>query len=141
MPGLNFIGVCPNEKCNAYNKTVFNCVNASSFCYNFDYIESGGLMKCPECNNQFKSDNICFYQCYYNFYGEKKNTNKKLEEFGKKISDFENIDINDDNTVNINGESYHINKTIPNNIDYFYSEDNEKVLFTELIFQIKKFFN
>jgi hypothetical protein len=137
MPGLNFVGVCPNDKCNAYNKTVYNCVNASSFCYNFDFIESSGLMKCPECNYQFKSDNICFYQCYYNFYGEKIKKNKTLEEFGKEISDFENIDINDDNTVNINGESYHIYKTKPDNIDYFYSEENEKVMFIKLIFQIK----
>ena len=94
-------------------------------------------MKCPECNYQFKSTNICFYQCYYNFYGEKINKNKTLEEFGKEISDFENIDINDDNTVNINGESYHIYKTKPDNIDYFYSEENEKVMFIKLIFQIK----
>ena len=37
-------------------------------------------------------------------------------------------------TVNINGESYHINKTKPNNIDYFYSEDNENVMYTIFLF-------
>ena len=129
-PGLNFIGNCRDHK------TVLNSVYNSSSCYNYDFTNTSGLMTCPECSNQFIIDNICFYKCYYNFYGVKyKNGN--LEKFGKEITDFENVNIDEHNFVNVNGESYKINKTKPGNFVYFNSEKDEKVKFLELIFQIK----
>ena len=131
--GINLIGDCPKHN------QVFNTVNNSSICYNYDYIETNGRMTCPECNSSIECKNIGFFQCYYNFYGLKQNKNKKFEEFGKEIPDFENINIDEHNIVNINGESYPINKTKPDKMECFYNDENKRVKFVDLIFQIRIF--
>jgi hypothetical protein len=91
-----------------------------------------------ECDYQIVSKNICFYKCYYNYYGSKVN-NSKIENFDEEIPNFEYI--NDNNTVNINGKTYHIHKTQPNMYDYFryYDNDGEEIMYIKLIFQIKIF--
>ena len=132
-PGINLIGDCP------IHNQVYNTVNNPSICYNYDYIETNGRMTCPECNFPIECKNIGFYQCYYNFYGQKQNKNKTFEYFGKEIPDFENINIDEHNTVNINGESYQINKTEPNIMETFNNDENERVKFIDLIFQIRIF--
>ena len=131
--GINLIGDCPKHN------QVYNTVNNSSICYNYDYIETNGRMTCPECNSSIECKNIGFFQCYYNFYGLKQNKNKKFEEFGKEIPDFENINIDEHNIVNINGESYPINKTKPDKMECFYNDENKRVKFVDLIFQIRIF--
>ena len=131
--GINLIGDCPKHN------QVFNTVNNSSICYNYDYIETNGRMTCPECNSSIECKNIGFFQCYYNFYGLKQNKNKTFEEFGKEIPDFENINIDEHNIVNINGESYPINKTKPDKMECFYNDENKRVKFVDLIFQIRIF--
>ena len=136
-PGLNLIGECNNKNCFVYGKMVINSVNNSSSCYNYDHVKNNGLMKCPECDYQIVSKNICFYKCYYNYYGSKVN-NSKIENFDEEIPNFEYI--NDNNTVNINGKTYHIHKTPSNFYDYFrYYDNGEEIMYIKLIFQIKIF--
>ena len=132
-PGLNLVGICTNENCEAYNKDVMYHINSDEY----DLCENNGLMKCPICNFQFPCKNICFYHCYYNFYGVKY-VNKKTEDFGKKIKDFDNCIIDDDDKVDVDGEKYKIYKT-----NYQESKtmllDGNKVKYIELFFQIRFF--
>ena len=132
-PGLNLVGICTNENCEAYNKDVMYHINSDEY----DLCENNGLMKCPICNFQFACKNICFYHCYYNFYGVKY-VNKKTEDFGKKIKDFDNCIIDDDDKVDVDGEKYKIYKT-----NYQESKtmllDGNKVKYIELFFQIRFF--
>ena len=139
-PGLNLIGECNIKNCFVRGKMVINSVDNSSSCYNYDHVKNRGMMKCPECGNDIVCKNICFYKCYYNYYGSKAN-DPVNENFGEEIPNFEYININDNNTVNINGKTYHIHKTQPNMYDYFryYDNDGEEIMYTKLIFQIKIF--
>ncbi len=121
------------EGCVAYKKGVVVNIKEDEF----DLIEKEKTVICPKCNNIVLGKNAAFYSCYYNIYGTKINENGQVENFGKKISNFQNIEIPFNNIININGESYEINKTSDNKYTYYFSDD--KIKYLKLIFQIKKF--
>ena len=130
-PGLNLLGECINKNC-----------KAKEICWNikdneYDLIKEKGIMKCPYCGIEIKSNLITFYNCYYNYYG-KKYINGNIEEFGKRVNNFQNVNILNDNIIMIDGQKYEIHKTKIGENDYFFDDDN-KVKFIELIFQVSKF--
>ena len=131
-PGINLIGICDYIKCDAYGKEVVGNIEENEYVI----IKNRGIVKCPKCNNNVIGKTIAFFSCYYNFYGTKINKNKQIENFGKKIENFQNIEIPFNNKININGESYEIHKTKDNIISYYYSDD--KILYLELVLQVKK---
>ena len=131
-PGLNLVGICTNENCEAYNKDVMYHINSDEY----DLCENNGLMKCPICGFSFAFKNICLYHCYYNFYGIK--YVEGIENFGKEIKDFDNCIIDDDDKVDVDGEKYKIYKT-----NYQESKtmllDGKEAKYIELFFQIRFF--
>lgn len=132
-PGLNLLGICPNEKCEAYMKDVIYHVNKNKY----DLCENGGIMLCPVCKNQFQLKNVCLYHCYYNYYGSKV-VHRSVQEFGKEIYDFDNCFINHDNFVFVNGEKYQIYKTKFNGFNTMLIQGDE-VKYVEFFFQIRFF--
>ena len=132
-PGLNLVGICTNKNCEAYDKDVMYHIDSNKY----DLCENNGLMKCPICGFQFAYKNICLYHCYYNFYG-KKCVDERVENFGKEIKDFDNCIIDDDDTVDVDGEKYKIYKTNPHESKIMLLEGKE-VTYIKLFFQIRFF--
>ena len=131
-PGLNLVGICTNKNCEAYDKDVIEHINSNKS----DLCENNGLMKCPICGFQFAYKNICLYHCYYNFYGKK--CVEGIENFGKEIKDFDNCIIDDDDTVDVDGEKYKIYKTNPHESKIMLL-DGKEVTYIKLFFQIRFF--
>ena len=131
-PGLNLVGICTNKNCEAYDKEVIEHINSNKS----DLSQNNGLMKCPICGFSFAFKNICLYHCYYNFYGIK--YVEGVENFGKEIKDFDNCIIDDDDTVDVDGEKYKIYKTNPHESKIMLLDGN-KVKYIELFFQIRFF--
>ena len=129
--GINLIGICEFEGCVAYKKGVVVNIKEDEF----DLIEKEKTVICPKCNNIVLGKNVAFYYCYYNIYGTKINEKWSSRKFWKKIDNFQNIEIPFNNKININGESYEINKTSENKYTYYFFDDKIKYL----KFQIKKF--
>ena len=132
-PGLNLVGICTNKNCEAYGKEVIEHINSNKS----DLSQNNGLMKCPICGFSFAFKNICLYHCYYNFYGIKY-VKKKVEDFGKEIKDFDNCIIDDDDTVDVDGEKYKIYKTNPHESKIMLL-DGKEVTYIKLFFQIRFF--
>ncbi len=131
-PGLNLVGICTNKNCEAYDKEVIEHINSNKS----DLSQNNGLMKCPICGFSFAFKNICLYHCYYNFYGIK--YVEGIENFGKEIKDFDNCIIDDDDTVDVDGEKYKIYKTNPHESKIMLLEGKE-VTYIKLFFQIRFF--
>ena len=130
-PGLNLVGICTNKNCEAYDKEVIEHINSNKS----DLSQNNGLMKCPICGFSFAFKNICLYHCYYNFYGIKY-VNKRVENFGKEIKDFDNCIIDDDDKVDVDGEKYKIYKTKPHESKIMLL-DGKEVTYIKLFFQIR----
>ena len=133
QPGLNIFGRCENQQCELNDKDMIIPIEEDEY----DIIETKAIVKCIKCKCNVIGKNIGFYSCYYNYYG-KKYENKKVEEFGEKIDDFQKLIIPSDKMINIKGKSYEIHKA--KDIDYFEYDINE-VNFLELIIQVKKILN
>lgn len=132
--GINLFGICTNKNCKKNGKEVIQMIIKDEY----DLVENGGLMECPICNCPCQAKTVGFYKCYYNIYGLKFNKKtKQNEEYGKKITNFKNITLSKNNTVNIDGKEYKINKAEDDCISKF-SEENGEARFIELFFQVKK---
>ena len=135
FPGINLWGECTNKNCDAYNQIVAYFVESNEL----NLIENN-KMKCPICNTEFNCSNICFFNCYYNYYGKKRNQNtKNVEKFGKRIENFDSINIPNNNIIIIDSEEYTIKKTDIGECDYYFDFSNSNTTFSEMIFQVRKF--
>ena len=133
-PGINLMGTCKNEKCVEYEKIVINHIEQPIL----DLTDKGGIMKCPICQSCTKCDNVVFYHCYYNIYGEKLINNFEKKKFGEKIEDFVHTYIYENNFVFINGKSYQVENTGKKNFHNFFCNDSS-IDYIELVFQVKTF--
>ena len=132
FPGINIFGICDNRNCEAYGKDVLANIDENEY----DLIEKRHIVKCPICNTNIIGKTIAFYSCYYNYYGTKINDQDQKENFGKRIENFQNIEIPDNNIIKINGQSYEVNKTSYNNISYYLYD--ETIIYLKLVVQVKK---
>ena len=133
-PGIYLFGICGNKNCRAGNEEVIQIINE----WEYDITKSKGMMECPMCKNKCVANTVGFYKCYYNIYGIKYNEDEKEIFFGKKIPNFNSIDIINDNYVLIDEQQYKVQKTEGENI-FKYDESNGEATFIKLIFQVKKF--
>ena len=137
FPGINLWGECNNNKCEAFSSPVAYFVESKEF-----NLTNNKFIRCPMCNKEIECLNISFFNCYYNYYGKKINKNNKdlkIEEFGKRIENFNNIDIPNDNIININNEKYEIKKTEIGECDYYFDYNDSNIQFLEIIFQVREF--
>ena len=84
--GLNFFGICENEKCEAHKKkyevifkTLENGQSVPEEGLIFDMQEKRGEIKCPLCEYMFEPNTCGFYKCEYQFIGTKKEGGKPVE--------------------------------------------------------------
>ena len=134
-PGINLYGICNNHNCIAGNKEVIQIINN----WEYDLIKVKGIMECPMCKGHCSVNTVGFYQCYFNIYGLKYDyENDENERFGKRIPNFNTININSNNCVSINGQQYEVKKTDGDNV-FKYEETNGEATFIKLIFQVQKF--
>ena len=134
-PGINLYGICKNENCEAANKEVIQIINDNEY----DLAKVRGMMQCPMCKKDCIANTVGFYKCYYNIYGIKYNEESdENEKFGKKIPNFNSININMDDTVFICGQKYQVNKTDGEKM-FKFEETNGDAIFIKLIFQVQKF--
>ena len=133
--GLNLFGICENPKCKAYLKEVVNNIKEKTY----NLIEQNLNMKCPQCNVPVFGSNIGFYDCYYNFYGKKiynvEENKEEIHSIGKKINNFDKVEIDDNDNIIINNEKYQIYKTDNNIISFFNIDEYSTII--KLIFQIR----
>ena len=137
FPGIKLWGECTNKECDANLHPVSYFVESKEL-----NLIQNNMMKCPLCNIEIKCKNISFFNCYYNYYGEKiVKTRKELkkEKFGKRIENFDRINIPYNNIIMIDGEEYEIKKTEIGECDYYFDYNNYGITFTELIFQVREF--
>ena len=135
-PGIYLFGICENKNCKAVNEEVIQIIND----WEYDLCKNFGRMECPMCKSICSSNTVGFYKCYYNIYGLiYREGSDENEKFGKKIPNFNSINITNDNYVLVGGQQYKIQKTDGENI-FKYDETNDgKADFIKLIFQVKKF--
>ena len=134
-PGIYLFGICGNKNCRAGNEEVIQIINDCEY----DLLKKKVMMECPMCENICLANTVGFYKCYYNIYGIKYNEESDEKEiFGKKIPNFNSIDIINDNYVLIDEQQYKVQKTEGENI-FKYDESNGEAIFRKLIFQVKKF--
>lgn len=69
--GLNIFGVCNNPKCEAFKNEVVYMTNLSSDGLNFNLNEKVAEIRCPICSKIIKPKTCGFYNCEYQFVGEK----------------------------------------------------------------------
>lgn len=98
-----------------------------------------GIMNCPMCNCLCKSNNVGFYNCYYNIFGTKfDEKTDDIEKFGTKIPNLNKAVIKGDKVV-IDGQNYEMQKTENNKFSFFNEASSGKSTFVKLIFQVIKF--
>ena len=102
--GINLIGICQNEKCEAKKQKVVVQMPGET---EFDFIEEKELL-CPMCKKPLeRTSNVIFYKCKFKFKGLKYNFEEDKEEEKKSEGDSwngltvfnpvsENEDVNDD---------------------------------------------
>ena len=69
--GLNIFGFCNNPKCEAYKNEVVHMTNLANDGLNFNLNEKIADIRCPICNKIIKPKTCGFYDCEYQFVGEK----------------------------------------------------------------------
>jgi hypothetical protein len=67
--GLNIFGICKNSKCEAFDKEVVYQVGITHKKFNLQ--ENAINIKCPMCNKIFEPKTCGFWQCEYQFEGDK----------------------------------------------------------------------
>ena len=114
--GLNIFGICKNKKCEAYNKEViftegyYGILNKE-----FKINEQIENIKCPLCYKIIIPQTCGFWDCEYQFVGN------KIEDGEKKYIDTES------------------KETEGNNFEYFNPYENGSVMWTDLtIYVIEK---
>lgn len=112
IQGLNLFGICENDECKCFKKEVIHNVG---FPYKkFSITENLTNIKCPICNNIIISNTCGFWNCEYQFIGD------KIEK-GKLI----HIDTNP--------------KLVEDEFEYFQPSNSNGVLWTKLdIYVIEK---
>jgi len=92
IKGLNLFGICENDKCKAYKKEVIHKVGFPKTKFSIgDNIEE---IKCPICGCIIISQSCGFWECEYQFIGDKIEKGKKIhvdtnpKEVGNKFEFF-----------------------------------------------------
>ena len=68
ITGLNVSGICNNNGCEAYKKSVDCQIGLGTF----DLVRDADRIKCPMCNEEMEPTTCCFSKCQYKFKGKKK---------------------------------------------------------------------
>ena len=105
VKGLNLFGICENEKCEAYKKEVIHKVGFPN--KKFSIGENVTDIKCPICDSIIISKTCGFWECEYQFIGD------KIEK-GKMI----HVDTNP--------------KEVGDEFEYFSPDDSPSILWTKL---------
>lgn len=94
--GLNIFGFCNNPKCEAFNNEVVYMTNLPNDGLNFNLNEKVADIRCPICSKIIKPKTCGFYDCEYQFVGEKidegeikKYDSKTRETFGNNFEYFD----------------------------------------------------
>ena len=98
--GINFYGICKNEKCQEYSKEV-----VYQFGYgDFDSRFNSDNIVCPSCKNIFPIEACGFLYCKYSFIIGKKNGNDKIEkvEYSNKNTKNDVVDYFDKSENDVN---------------------------------------
>ena len=66
--GLNILGICKNNCCEAYNEAVICRIGMGEF----DLVGDADEIKCPICFNEINPITCVFCECQYKFEGKKK---------------------------------------------------------------------
>ena len=112
IKGLNLFGICKNEKCIAYNKEVVFKVGINK---KYNLQENVLNIKCPMCDGIIIPKTCGFWNCEYQFIGD------KIEGGALKHVDTK------------------CKETEGNNFEYFNPYENDSVLWTDLtIYTIEK---
>ena len=105
IKGLNLFGICENEKCKAYKKEVIHKVGFPK--KKFSIGDNITEIKCPICDCIIISKTCGFWECEYQFIGD------KIEK-GKMI----HVDTNP--------------KVVGNKFEYFSPDESPSILWTKL---------
>ena len=99
ITGLNVSGICNNNGCEAYKKSVDCQIGLGTF----DLVRDADRIKCPMCNEEIEPTTCCFSRCQYKFEGKKK-LNGKTEfvksDWKRVEKDYEYYDPNKSGIVN-----------------------------------------
>ena len=113
--GLNIFGICKNSKCEAFDKEVVYQVGITHKKFNLQ--ENAINIKCPMCNKIFEPKTCGFWQCEYQFEGD------KIEDGNLKHVDTKCKETKDDNFEYFN--PYENNSAIWTNLNIYVIEKQE----------------